>query len=355
MKRDHGLSIAWLVAFMLVPAFARADDPSSTVSFSGFVDAAFVWNSHDPNDHRNFVPGTGTSGQRANELMLNLAQVQWSRTASADQPVGFTLALVAGEGTDVVHAGEPDGGEQFRHLYQASLAYRLPGGILLEAGVYPSHIGMEGFYSKDNWNYTRSWLGEFSPYYQTGVKASYAFNERWSGQIHLINGWQIIHDNNGGKSIGTQIAYSHGPLSASLNTCFGPELAEDDDSMRRFADVVVLYRVSPRLQLGGSFDLGAQERPNAGDANWRGAGVYARYTLDDRQALAVRAEQFRDPDSGISGAAQTLREATLTYEVRAHDNLILKLETRLDRSTAPVFADDERTQFLALAGLVVTF
>ena len=295
-----------------------------------------------PSTHENFIPGTGTTGKRGNELSLNLAQVQWSRAVSEKDPIGFTLSLVAGDGTEVVHAGEPDGGDEFRHIYQASLVYRLRNGVVLEAGVYPSHIGMEGFYSKDNWNYTRSWLGEFSPYYQTGIKASYAFNARWSGQFHVLNGWQIIHDSNDGKAIGTQLAYASGPLTASFNTYL--------DADRKFGDVVVLYRVHPRLQLGGSIDIGKQDH-----ADWRGAGAYARLAIDDRHAVAVRAEQFRDPDNGISGTPQTLREATLTYELRPHEHLILKLETRYDRSTAAVFADESRDQFLALAGAVVTF
>jgi hypothetical protein len=41
--------------------------------------------------------------------------------------------------------------------------------------------------------------------------------------------------------------------------------------------------------------------------------------------------------------------------MRPHEHLILKLETRYDRSTAPVFGDGESDQFLALAGAVVTF
>jgi len=109
------------------------------------------------------------------------------------------------------------------------------------------------------------------------------------------------------------------------------------------------------LQLGGSMDAGAQERPDASDARWLGAGAFARYAFTARHAIAFRAEQFRDPDAGISGSAQTLREATLTYELRPRGNLILKLETRYDRSTARVFAGDERTEFLAIAGAVVTF
>lgn len=328
-----------LVSFLLMATAAHAEEP---ISFTGFIDAAYIWNRNHPSNHENFVPGTGTSGKRGNELSLNLAQVQWSRAVSEENPIGFTLSLVAGDGTEVVHAGEPDGGDEFRHIYQASLAWRLRNGVALEAGVYPSHIGVEGFYSKDNWNYTRSWLGEFSPYYQAGIKASYAFNARWSGQLHVLNGWQIIHDNNDGKAIGTQLAYANGPISASFNTYF--------DADRKFGDVVVLYRVRPRLQLGGSVDLGTQDH-----ADWRGAGAYARFAVDDHHAVAVRAEQFRDPDNGITGTPQTLREMTLTYELRPREHLILKLETRYDRSTAAVFAGEQRDQFLALAGAVVTF
>jgi hypothetical protein len=328
-----------IVAMLLVAGVAKAEEP---VSFTGFVDAAYVWNRNRPSDHQNFIPGTGTTGKRGNELSLNLAQVQWSRAVSEKEPVGFTLSLVAGDGSEVVHAGEPDGGGAFRHVYQASLAWRLRNGVVLEAGVYPSHIGLEGFYSKDNWNYTRSWLGELSPYYQTGVKAGYAFNARWSGQLHILNGWQVIHDSNDGKAIGTQLAYASGPLTASFNTYL------DED--RRFGDVVVLYRVHPRLQLGGSIDVGRQEH-----AGWRGGGAYARLALDDRHAFAARAEEFRDPDNGISGTPQTLREVTLTYETRPRERVILKLETRYDRCTAPVFGDGKRNQFLALAGAVVTF
>ncbi|MEA2568115.1 MAG: hypothetical protein QOI24_116 [Acidobacteriota bacterium] len=328
--------------FVFIAASAHAQ------TFTGFVDAAYLWNDNRPANHQNFVPGTGTSGRQANELTLNLAQLQWTRATSATEPIGFTLALVAGEGTDVVHAGEPRGADAYRYLYQASLAYRLRNGVVLEAGVYPSHIGFEGFYSKDNWNYTRSWLGEFSPYYQAGVKASYSFNSNWSGQLHLLNGWQLINDNNDSKAIGTQLAYVKGPISASLNTFVGRE----PDHTRTFGDLVVLYRVTPKLQLGASVDAGAS------DAKWDGVAAYARWSIDDRHAVAVRAEEFRDPHNGISGTPQKLREATLTYEARPRANLILKLETRCDRSTADVFGTKDarrNRQLLAIAGAVVTF
>jgi hypothetical protein len=328
------------------------------VSFSGFVDGHFIWNNNRPANHENFFPGAGTTGKRANEFALNLAQVQWTRASSEASPLGFTLALVAGEGTEVVHGGEPGGPDKFRYVYQVSGSYRLPNGLLLEAGIYPSHIGMEGFYSKDNWNYTRSIMGEASPYYQTGIKASYAFSEKWSGRVDILNGWQNINDNNDGKSLGAQIAYSGAALTGSANIFIGPELPGDDDSLRRFVDFVAVYRVTPRFQLGGTTDFGWQELPAGGDIDWWGAGVYGRFAITDRHAIAVRGEHFDDSDNAITGAAQTVNELTVTYEMRPRDNFIIKLEARGDDSDAGVFFDSDGTtdgQFLALAGVVVTF
>lgn len=312
-------------------------------TFSGFLDLVASYNANRPSTHESFIPGTGTSAKRANAFALNLAQLQVTRATSANDPLGFTLALVAGDGDDVVHSGESN---PLEHVYQASLAWRANDDLTIEAGIFPCHIGFEGFYSKDNWNYTRSWLGELSPYYSAGIKANYALNEHWSAQLHVLNGWQLVRDSNDDKAVGTQLAYTSDKLTASLNTFVGRET----DALRKFADVVMSYRITSKLQLGTSFDIGAQD-----DARWHGLAVYARYAFTDKHALAIRAEHFRDPDAAISGASQSLREATLTYELRPHEHLLLKLETRLDRSTARVFADDEREQFLALAGAVVTF
>lgn len=125
--------------------------------------------------------------------------------------------------------------------------------------------------------------------------------------------------------------------------------------MRTLVDVVMLYRVTPRLQLGGSVDLGAQEMPDRENARWRGLALYARYAVSERRAIAFRAETFHDPRNGISGAAQTIHEATLTFELRPREPLGIKLESRFDRSSAAVFTDGERNQFLLIASAVVTF
>lgn len=335
----------------------RADEPTS---FHGFVDVYYAWNANDPRSHESFVPGTGTTAKRANEFNLNLAALEIVREA---KPVGFHLSLVAGNGTDVLHAGEPSGAgvgrDVYRYIYQASIIYKATPRLTFEGGIFPSHIGFEAFYSKDNWSYTRGWLGEFSPYYQAGVHAGYQFTPHWSGEIHVLNGWQIIGENNDAKALGGKIAYSDDRLNASLNTFDGPELANDNHDWRHFGDLIAQYKVTPALSVGGSLDRGHELHPGGIAANWLGLAAFARRTLGDRRAVALRVERYNDPDNALSGTSQKLSEATLTYEFRPADNLIVKVEGRRDHSTADVFSkrisETTRNQTLVVIGAVATF
>ncbi|MFA6955033.1 MAG: porin [Thermoanaerobaculia bacterium] len=357
------LALASAVAVIsLVPVTAFGEstpEPAPAINVAGFIDGYYAWNSNDPDSHENFVPGTGTTAKRSDEFALNLACLEVSR----DAKLSFKFSLVAGNGTEIVHAGEPQGtatgSDTYENIYEAWISYKATDRLTIKGGIYPSHIGFEGFYSKDNWNYTRSWLGEFSPYYQTGANAAYRFNDHWSGELHVLNGWQIIGENNDAKAIGAKVAYTGGKLSASLSTFSGAELADNDDDLRHFGNLLVSYAITPRVTVAASLDRGHQEYPASDAADWTGIGGYARFTVSDKSAIAIRAEQFDDPDNGISGTAQKLKEGTLTFEYRPVERLILKLEARHDSSTEPVFQEEggnfSDSQTLIVFGAVATF
>jgi len=340
-------------AFLLLALAARADEPP--VAIHGFLDGYYGWNTNQPANHQNFVPGTGTSAAKANQFDINLAAVTFDRDPG---PLGFHLSLVAGSGTDIVHLADP-ARDTFRYIYQASVAYKATPKLTLEGGVYPSHIGFEGFYSKDDWNYTRGWLGEFSPYYQAGVKATYTFNNAWSAQLHVLNGWQIIGENNDAKAVGTQIAYSGSQFSVAFNTFAGAELPNDNKHLRLFGDWVATYKATPKLTVAGSLDNGRQELPGDTRADWYGISLWGRYAFNDRQFIAARADRYHDPDNAISGAQQTIGSATLTYEFHPVNNLIVKTEARHDHSTAAVFSKSHgemtNNETLLIVGVVATF
>ena len=353
-----------IAALALIAQAIPAEPP--VLQLHGSVDVVYALNTNRPFDRASFLPGTGTSGRRAGELNVNAAALE---VAVDPRPVGFHLTLAFGSGPEVLHSGEPagsaTGSDIWRSVYQATVSWTAPigSGLLLEAGIYPSHIGYESFFSKDNWNYTHGWMGEFSPYYQAGLKASYVFDAHWSAQVHLLNGWQLIGDNNRAKAVGTQIAWTSERATVAFNTFAGPELPGDDSHWRLFGDLTAQVKAASWLTLGATADLGRQDRPQ-GAALWHAAALYARAAWSAIAAVALRAEYYDDRDGFFSGASQVLRDATATLELRPAAQLILKLEARHDIAGAAAFSSQRdasgtpkfsRTQTLALASAVATF
>ncbi|WP_404367566.1 outer membrane beta-barrel protein [Corallococcus coralloides] len=326
-----------LLPLLLSQASPEAPSALSRLQVEGGVDAYYGYNLNRPGSDVNFLPGTGTTARRHDEITVNLASLGVSL---APEPVGFRVLLGFGTGIDVLHRAEPEedatGPDVWRYVQQASLSFAR-GPLTLEAGIYPSHIGFESFQSQLNWTYTRSWMGEFSPYYQTGLKGTWRFDERWSAQLHLLNGWQTIGDNNDGKALGTQVAYAGDRLSAAFNTFVGDEGADGDEGLRLFADTVVTLKVTDAVSIAGSADLGRQARPGASAALWYAAGANVRVQVAGPMAMTARAEVYRDRDGMLSGTAQTLAEGTLTLEVKPAEHLVLKAEARHDHSTQNVF------------------
>jgi hypothetical protein len=352
------------IALLLAQAAPPATEPPA-LQLHGWVDVFYGLNANRPSDGTSFLPGTGTTARRANQLSLNAAALDVSLEP---RPVGFHLTLGFGSGLEVVHSAEPAGSavgpDVFRNVYQATVSYAAPigSGLLFEAGIYPSHIGFETFFSKDNWNYTRGWMGEFSPYYQAGLKIAYSFDAHWSAQLHLLNGWQTIGDNNRAKAVGTQIAWTNDRVTLGFNTFAGPELPGDDSHWRLFGDLTAVVKATPWLSLGATADVGRQDRAE-GAAVWHAAGLYARFGLHERAALALRAEYYDDVDGFFSGSPQVLRDGTATLELRPNEHFILKLEARYDWADAALFSGQNegerptfsRTQALAIASAVATF
>jgi hypothetical protein len=310
----------------------------SRLKLEGGVDTYFGYNFNRPTDSANFIPGTGTTAKRHNEASINLASLGVSVDPA---PVGLRVLLGFGTAMDVLHAAEPEGTavgpDVWRFLQQASLSFAT-GPLTLEAGLYPSHIGLESLQSQLNWTYTRSWMGELSPYYQAGLKGTWKFNDAWSAQLHLINGWQTMGENNHGKALGTQVAYSGERLSAAFNTFIGEEGAEGSDGLRLFADGVATWKVTQAFSLAATADVGTQDVPGGDAALWYAAGLNARVQLSKPVAVAARVEAYHDDDGLITGVEQTLTGGTLTLEVTPAEYLTLKLEARHDRSTEDVFS-----------------
>lgn len=259
------------------------------VHIGAFVDTYYAFDFKEPASmDRVFT----TQPSRHNEFNINLAYIE----AKIEAPnYRGRLALQAGTSVEANYAAErKDWAKYIQEAYAGFSPYE---NLWIDAGIYFSHIGLESFISRDNWTYTRSLPAEFSPYYQTGVRVSYAWCRAFSTQLHLINGWQNISETNAAKAIGMQMAFTpNAHLSLTYNNFLGKEAGE---RFRHFHDFVAKVAFEP-LEVAAVYDLGVQERdPFPGTATWHALALLARYQLHPRVAIAGRGERFIDREQTI--------------------------------------------------------
>jgi hypothetical protein len=370
MRRLRGSTLLLAACFLCAVPAQAADGvalPGGIVLHCG-VDVYGDVNFNLPADRDNWFPDVGTTAKKGNEFSVNLVSIDISKDA---EPVGFHLWLAAGTGATVVHQAEPAGPiggvDVWQYVQAASISAKVPlgKGLLLEAGIMPSFLGFEGLASWTNWTYTRSYSSEFSPYYEAGVRAAYAFDEHVAVQVRVLNGWQSIGDVNNAKSYGAQVALTYERWGLTINGYAGPDLPNDDVHWRFFGDVIASVTPWARLQLVLETSGGTQQEHDAPNANWVAVALYGRWTFLPQLAGVLRGEVYRDAGGLLSGTRQTLAEWTATLAYTPWPPLVLKLEGRYDRSTANVFngsllpsgqgPEKLPTQALLLLGAVAQF
>lgn len=340
-----------VLALVLPGTSWSADAPASKITWGGFIDSYYGYDFNNPSNHdRSFT----TQPARHNEFNINLAFIE---AKLAEENVRGRLALQAGTSVQSNYAGEPSvgavsGPTLSRHIQEAFAGYRLADNLWVDGGIFFSHIGMESFISRDNWTYTRSLVADYSPYYQTGVKFSYQPSQEWGFQLHILNGWQNISENNDSKSVGTQISYSpSSKWSATYNTLIGKEL-----EFRHFHDVVLKYAVNDDWQMGLQGDLGFQSQAGASAAKWYGAALIQRYALTKTVAIAGRVERYFDDrqiiiTTGTPNGFQTWG-ASANVDVQVDPRMVWRTELRGYWSRDSVFPT--RESISERDGVVVT-
>jgi hypothetical protein len=82
-------------------------------------------------------------------------------------------------------------------------------GLQVDVGKFVTPHGAEVIETKDNWNYSRGILFSFAiPYYHFGMRAKYAFNDKYALTGFFVNGWNNVVDNNTGKTYGMSFAWT---------------------------------------------------------------------------------------------------------------------------------------------------
>ena len=312
---------------------------------------AFVSTAYEYNGNR---PTTGTSSYRVfdfidNSFNLDVAELVVQIAPVKPNDAGFRVDFAAGNSIPQVTKSQDQAVAQF-DLQQLFVSYIAPigSGLRFDFGKYVTHLGYEVIEGYDGYNdnYSRSILfGYAIPFTHTGVKASYAFSSKVSAMVEVVNGWDLVRDNNHSKSVGAQVSLTPvAPLSVLLNWIGGPELANDNHTKRNVFDVVAILKPTKILTLGVNGDYGVEDGTSTvnpgSNATWKGIAGYATVAITNKFSVALRGETFHDED-GVrlaTGSNATLSEGTLTPAFKFTDNVLLRGEVRFDRANQPILA-----------------
>jgi hypothetical protein len=327
------------------------------IAVNAFVSTAYVYNANRPS--------TGTSSYRVfdfidNSFNLDVAELVVQIAPTKPNDAGFRVDLAVGNSIPQVTKSQDQTVAQF-DVQQLFVSYIAPigSGLRFDFGKYVTHLGYELIEGYDGYNdnYSRSILfGYAIPFTHTGVKASYAFSGKVAAMVEVVNGWDLVRDNNHSKSVGAQLALTPvAPLSVLLNWIGGPELAGNNHSNRNVFDLVAILKPTTRLTLGVNGDYGKENGTSlvnpGSDAIWKGIAGYATLALTDKFSVGLRGETFHDED-GVrlgTGTKATLSEGTFTPAYKFTDHVLLRGEVRYDKADQPIltkratFADKQTT------------
>ena len=313
----------------------------------------------------------------SNAFSLNQASLIFDHPAdaAAGRRAGARVDLQFGQATDTLQgnpANEPRP-DIYRNIFQAYGTYIIPlgSGVNVDFGKWASSLGIEGNYTKDQMNYSRSYWFYFLPFYHMGVRGNYNVTKNFAVQYWVVNGTNQTEPTNPFKDqMFGFVAQPHKNLSWTTHYYLGQEhpdvvqiantgtvpiqpglsfspIRPAPNGRLSIIDTYATWQATPKLTLALEGDYviqrlwrNAAPGESSAPSHTDGGAGYFQYQFRPNMAVASRAEYMSDRDGLFSGTSEALKEVTLTYSYFIADGFLVRTEWRRDFSNRPIFITD---------------
>ncbi len=326
--------------FIFLPAihsFAQTSDSTQhgvlpKFQLSGYADAyyAYYTDSVGTGNYQKFP----SVSPRSHQFGLNTAQVSLQYDAEKARGI-VTLHF----GDIARSAWSPT----LNAVMEAHAGIRLFKKLWLDAGLFRTHFGTEGLLPKENLLSSVSVNTFYEPYYEAGARLNYNPNEKLSLSVYVLNGYNLIEDNNKKKSFGLLLTYALGDKgNLGYSNYIGDDSPEGDSvsHWRIHQNLFFNYQLK-KLKAQVGFDYCIQTHSDivykSISAKMFSGIIGLKYQLKEKFAIAGRVEIFQDPQ-GFMSAVILDREnnytgfkvwgITLGAEFKPTENTYLRVEGR---------------------------
>jgi hypothetical protein len=354
---------------------APKEEDTGKFTFSGYLDFYYFGNFNSPptRDNIGVLGAARAFDQRAGQFQLGIVQAKATYTSDKVDAVfdmawgnnadlgnyGNTVSLNSGAATSTALA-----------IKQAYLTLKASSKLTFTAGQFGTHIGYEVIDAPVNYNYSLSNLFNNGPFFHIGVKAQYAFSDKASLMVGLVNNIDRNFDNNRAKGFIAQLAlvpvsgwnvYLNTAISNEANVRTRPDTKIGTDTTGSYAifDLTTTYQITPKFFLGLNAAYGSQtggyQQSNpyfTGSfvdkaTSWGGVALYTNYAVSDKFGLGARYEVFDNTGGAravlaADGSGVSVNSITLTGNLTmANGHVLIKPEFRLDSYSKDKFIDSD--------------
>jgi hypothetical protein len=327
------------------------------IKLTGFVEGSYAYSSRSSGD--TVIVGR-LYDRFQNQFMLNALGVVLDKPYDPTKfSAGFHTELLIGQNANLIRSPGLYLGNQadLPHLYVTLNVPTASGnGLQFKVGRIPTLMGLEVIETPANPNWSEGnqfiYVENFTG---TGLSIETKFSNYVDAQFRVINGWDLVQDNNQHKSLMGRVGFYPDTLtSIGIVGFVGPE-EPNDNRHKRSGVEALLWRKFGNAQVWVQGDWGKEQANPAlpvpiQDATWSAYGAWVTYDFSATVGLALRGDYVNDKNGARSSGAfgypvlpptntgHKFGSATATLNVKAWPNAMVRPELRYDSSSLLAFA-----------------
>ncbi len=342
-------------------AAAPAAPAGSKVNISGYVTASYTYSSRHTGGAGSPIVGR-LYDRFHDQIELNAAKLTLDKPVATDKwDAGAHVDLLFGQNAPVLQSAGLNLGTN-GDVEQAYATVNLPAGagkyVQFKAGKFVTLMGVEVIEDVVNPNLSEAnqfiYVENFT---MTGLRLDAKPDPKVDFELALINGWDVVQDNNSKKSFMGRLGLTPDTLTTiGLVGYFGNEKAAVGGvtpSGNRYGANLVVTRKIGKATINLQGDYGEEkDLPAVGQtAKWWAAGLWAAVDVSPILNVALRGDYMDDKDgartSGVLGfpvnTGQKFGSGTFTLNIKRWDAVLIRPEIRYDRSNLLVFPATDGT------------